>query len=380
MLLSLRNLCAYLCLLPTLLVGIATSCSHAPRNVDAGRADTLHYAQWLAIERYEGFTLVTVRNPWQPEAALQRYVLVPKSDSLPTALPEATLVRTPVERAVMHNAVHARLAYDLGVGRRVAGLCDVDYVVGEQLRSALSEGRLHDAGSSVNFNMERCVALRSEAVFTSPLQDVSTDVLRAVGIPVVECADYMEPHPLGRAEWMKFFGLLFDCSQVADSLYAAVEAEYQALAAQAVGRAERPRLMLDLPQGGTWYVPGGRSYLGILLRDAGADYAFAADAHAGSIALGRERGLLEARRADVWLIRHATPTNPTYRSLKSDDPLFATFRPWKEHRIFVCNTLRSDFFERIPFQPHVLLRELVALFREEGAGPASDAYFQPLEE
>jgi iron complex transport system substrate-binding protein len=228
--------------------------------------------------------------------------------------------------------------------------------------------------------MERCVALRGEAVFTSPLQDVSADALRAMGIPVVECADYMEPHPLGRAEWMKFFGLLFDCSRVADSLYAAVEADYRALAAQAAEQTERPRLMLDLPQGGTWYVPGGQSYLGTLLHDAGADYAFAADTHAGSIALGRECGLLEARRADVWLIRQAKAANHTYSSLKREDPLFATFRPWKERRIFVCNTLRCDFFERIPFQPHVLLRELVDLLRKDGGVPAADAYFQPLEE
>jgi iron complex transport system substrate-binding protein len=53
-------------------------------------------------------------------------------------------------------------------------------------------------------------------LFVSPLQDVSTAGLRAIGLPIVECVDYMETHPLGRAEWMKFLGLLFECEQRAD--------------------------------------------------------------------------------------------------------------------------------------------------------------------
>ncbi len=375
-----KSLLLYISVLFLLLVAIMCSCTPSPIVKESDSVDTLQYAKWLKIEQCEGYSLVTVVNPWQPALPLQRYVLVSRSVPVPASLPEATVVRTPIERAIMHNSVHAKVVYDLGAGAQVVGLCDVDYVMSDTLRAALRDTLLYDAGSSINFNMERCVSLHSDAVFVSPLQDVSLDPLRAVGIPVVACADYMEAHPLGRAEWIKFFGLLFDCRQRADSLFAHVEREYLSLVAQASQSEGRPRLMVDFPKGGTWYVPGGESYLGRLFADAGADYAFAQDTHSGSIALSRERGLMEARKADVWLIKQAMPVSPTYASLLREEALLSDFRPWKERRIYVCNTLHSDFFERIPFQPHVLLSELVNLFRQDSLEIADSAYYQPIQE
>ena len=41
-----------------------------------------------------------------------------------------------------------------------------------------------------------------------------------LNIPIIECADYMETSALGRAEWMRFYGLLFGEAQKADSLFA----------------------------------------------------------------------------------------------------------------------------------------------------------------
>lgn len=363
-----------------LLCVVGASCKRVSNKNGSFAADTLQYATWLQIERQENIKLVTIKNPWQPSTSLVRYVLVPKTDTLPDDLPKGELIRTPVERAVMHNAVHAYLAQLLGVENKVVGLCDVDYVISDDLRKRIADSLLFDAGSSVQFNMERCVSLGADALFVSPLQDVSTAGLRAIGLPIVECVDYMETHPLGRAEWMKFFGLLFECEQRADSLFAVTKEKYLSVVASVEQQNIRPRLLLDLPQGSAWYVPAGNSYLGTLMKDAGADYVFASSEGMGSMAMSRERVLNEGRSADVWLIKYASGAALTYRSLEREDLLFTTLKPWKERRIYACNTLQADYYERIPFQPHLLLSELVKLFVKDETVVADSAYFQPLQE
>ena len=46
---------------------------------------------------------------------------------------------------------------------------------------------------------------------------------KELDIPIIECADYMETSALGRAEWMRFYGLLFGVAPQADSLFAEVD-------------------------------------------------------------------------------------------------------------------------------------------------------------
>lgn len=337
--------------------------------------DSLKYSSLLTIARADSFTLVTVKDAWNPERDLHRYVLVPEKAQLPTERPAGTLLRTPLRRAVMHNAVHAALTAELGCARNIAGLCDVDYVQTPELQQLLDLGVIADAGSSVQSDVERYISLRSDAVFTSPLEHANYGVLEKVGIPIVECADYMETSALGRAEWVRFFGLLFDCESRADSLFAAVETRYTALCDSAKQTLKRPRLMVNLINGTAWHMPGGGSYLGQLFADAGADYILAADTRSGSVPLGIEKVVDLAAKADIWLIKQARSHELTYNDLRREHASYATFRPWKERKIFFCNTLTTNYYERTPFHPDVLLQELIYLFHPERATEGYEATF-----
>lgn len=345
-----------------------------------GDAEPLKYSQLLQIERLDSMVIATVKSPWNSEGILQRYIIVPKSAPLPQLRPEGVVVRTPLQRAVMHNSVHAYLALLLGQVDKVGGLCDVDYVMNAELRQLVADSTIYNAGSSIKFNLERNIKEGADAIFASPLEDVSHDALSAMGIPVIECADYMECHPLGRAEWMKFFGLLFDCKESADSLFTEVSSAYLSLSEQNKQLQHRPRLMVDKEQGAAWYMPGGASYLGTLFADAGADYVLSHHASAGSIAVGRERAFVMGKDADVWLIKYADLQPLTYQQLQKENALYATFKSWKDRRIYGCNTFEKDFYERIPFQPHLLLKEITDLLHNSEVSDLQNAYYQPLEE
>ena len=341
--------------------------------------DSLKYSSLLTIARADSFTLVTVKDAWNPERDLHRYILVPETSPLPTERPAGTLLRTPLRRTVMHNAVHAALVAELGCAGGIAGLCDVDYVQTPELQRLLDLGVIADAGSSVQSDVERYISLRSDAVFTAPLEHANYGVLEKVGIPIVECADYLETSALGRAEWVRFFGLLFDCEAQTDSLFAAVEKRYIALRDSAQQTHQRPRLMVDLINGAAWNMPAGGSYLGQLFADAGATYILADDTRSGSVPLSIENVVNLAAEADIWLIKHARSHTLTYNDLRREHASYATFRPWKERKIFFCNTLTTNFYERIPFHPDVLLQELSYLLHPELATASFEAtYYTPM--
>ncbi len=154
-------------------------------------------------------------------------------------------------------------------------------------------------------DFERIIALKPEVILVSPFENSGgygkLDKLR---IPLIEAADYMETSPLGRAEWMKFYGMLLGNRQ-ADSLFAGIEKEYQSLKSVAGKLPEGLSVLTERKTGGVWYVPGGRSTIALLLKDAHARYVFAEDDYSGSLAIEfPEQILAKGREIDVWAFKY----------------------------------------------------------------------------
>ena len=63
-------------------------------------------------------------------------------------------------------------------------------------------------------------------------------------------------------------------------------------------------IVSEMKSGSAWYVPGGRSTIGKLCLDACGRYAFADDAHSGSVPLSFETVFDKAGDADVWLVKY----------------------------------------------------------------------------
>ena len=82
----------------------------------------------------------------------------------------------------------------------------------------------------MNPDMERIIDLHPDAILLSPFENSGGyGRIEKLNIPIIECADYMETSALGRAEWMRFYGLLFGAAPQADSLFAEVDSCYSDL-------------------------------------------------------------------------------------------------------------------------------------------------------
>lgn len=323
------------------------------------------YATGFSVRRMAGYTEVEVRDPWDTTKLLQRYVLVPAGDGLPQGLPQGLVVRTPLKRVVAATAVHCGWLEMLGVQERVAGVCESRYIDLPFVREGVNAGRITDIGEATAPDVERLIELSPDGMITSPLSSAPYGRVEKTGIPQIKCMDYMEQTPLGRAEWVRFLALFFDREALADSLFAETEKAYREVKALVREVKERPTVLTEMKYGGIWYVSGGKSYIGCLLRDAGADYCWADDEHAGSFPLSFESVFEKGGEADFWLMKYNRAEDLGYGGLQKEYAPYANFAAWKNRRIFTCNTGRVPYYEEVPIRPDYLLKDLVKIFHPQ---------------
>ena len=84
------------------------------------------------------------------------------------------------------------------------------------IREGLKAGRIVDMGEATAPNVEMMIDKGAELVIVSPFQNSGYGPVEKLGIPIIEGADYMESLPLGRTEWIRFYGMLFGKEALAD--------------------------------------------------------------------------------------------------------------------------------------------------------------------
>lgn len=323
----------------------------------------LHYSSNLSLIDYEDCIVAQLRNPWDTAKILHTYVLVDKKQPLPQELPQGTLVRTPLSKAVIYSSVHCSLLKDFGALNSIGGVCDLKYIKLPEIEEGCRKGTIADVGDGMNPNIEKIIDLHPDAILLSPFENSGGyGRVEKLNVPIIECADYMETSSLGRAEWMRFYGLLFGKKTEADAMFAAVERNYKDLQELVKPISFAPSVMCDLKTSSTWYTPGGNSTIAKLYSDAGANYIFREDTHSGSLPYPFEVIFEKGQQTDFWLIRYNQPVDKTYGELEKEFAPYAVFRAFKERNIYGCNTNRVPFYEETPFHPDWLLKDLIKIF------------------
>lgn len=339
---------------------------------EAGDTVVFKYATQLNIVRHEDYTEVEVKNPWKEGKILHRYLLVPDSiDPQDISLTSyhspltSTIVRTPLRRSVMFTTVHCAMLMSFGCEQSIAGVADLKYIKIPWIHEQVKAGRITDVGEGMSPVVEKIIDQRPDALFLSPFENSGGyGRLEEIGIPIIECAEYMEPSPLARAEWLRFYGMLFGCEQKADSLFAVVDSSYCALRSLFTVDKQKS-VLLDKVTGSVWYVPGGRSTIGQMIQDAGGNYPWADDDHSGSVSLPFEAVLEKAGEADVWLFRYSSDHDITPDELLSEHHGYGQFKAFRSGEIYGCDVERSLFYEESPFRPDWLLGDYIHILHPD---------------
>lgn len=368
----------------------------AAADAEAGDTLEMKYAKLLTIVKHgdgekasgaaEGidyqYAEALITNPWKAGTMLHRYILIPKGeegDKTVAMLAKrrstgarctTDTVRTPLESNLVFTAPHCQLLTELGCQNAITGVCDKDYINIPDIKSrAQADAKvahpIMDCGSSMQPDIERIIALHPEALLISPFENSGgygkLDKLR---IPVIETADYMETSPLGRAEWIKLYGLLLGSSK-ADSLFSAIEKEYLQLKAEAAKLPLGLSILTERKTGNVWYVPGGKSTMGILLRDAHARYIFADDTHSGSLSMSPEQIIAKGNQVDVWAFKYFGGNALTKQDLLAEYQGYQALKAFQTGTVYETDTSCEPYFELTSFHPEILLREFIILSHPE---------------
>lgn len=341
-----------------LLTFLLFSCGGNRTGVADETGDTLqlHYAKNLTVIEFQDRMEVIMRNPWDTTTTLARYNL-----------------KVPLRKAGIFSSVQLALLHELDADEAVGGICDLEFCNQQEFIKAVKEGRVANLGNSVQPSLEQIIDLNPDALLPSPFENSGgLGRVERLGIPIIWCADYMENTPLGRAEWMRFYGRLFGRKEKADSIFNAVESRYLELCDLVKTTKTRPRLLPEMPWSGQWTLPGSGSSSTKLYTDAGADYLFADLEGNGGIPLSTEKVVDKGINADIWIIKHHGPLDRG--QMNADTPLLANIKA----QIWWCDTSKTLLYEETPFHPERLLENLISILHPELGIETEYEYFKPL--
>ena len=275
-------------------------------------------------------------------------------------------IQVPVKNIVVTSTTHIPMLELLGVEKSLVGFQDTNYISSEKTRKRIDSGFVRELGNEAAMNTEVLFELQPDVVIGFAMNSVNKtyNLIEKHGIPVIINGDWLEETPLGRAEWIKFFGVLFDKEKEADSLFRKIEQEYLAAIAIAKKARNKPSILSGaIMRNDIWSLPAGESFVAQFLEEANVNYLWKESKGKGSLQLSFESVLDKAQNADYWIA-------PGYFSNKAqlieNNPHYKNFSAFKTNKIYTASTKKGVtggiiYYELGPTRPDLILKDLIKI-------------------
>ncbi|MBL7625895.1 ABC transporter substrate-binding protein [Frankia sp. CN6] len=350
---------------------------------------TIEVATNVTITYHDSYQVVTVKEPY-PDGKPESYVLVrcgAPTPELTGDLARAPRIEVPVTSLYSGSTTHLPQLADLGRLDALTGVADDSFVVNADVRQRVADGAVEVYAPGQQVNAEKIVVAQPDLLLTDGTELPAYRTVRDAGIPVVADADWLEASPLGRAEWLKVIAAFTGTEAKAADLFDRIQSDYAALAAKATATGVTPvKVLPGSMYEGTWYMPSGRSYVGQLLVDAGADYPWAevvgtgTGLGTGSLELNFEAVFARAGDAPVWL---ADGEWSAVADAVAQDSRYGELAAVRSGQVWT-NTLvmgpggGSDYWERGVGRPDLVLADVIAILHPELAPGHAFAFYKKL--
>lgn len=345
---------------------------------------TPRYAEKYAVCLTDGqSSAIEIRNPWQGAQGVVKQLFVSRQgERAPEWFDGQTVVADP-KRVVCFSSSHVAMIDALGLADRIVGVSAADYLSCPRVVERYRQGLVREVGYDSNINYEVLIALRPDAVFIYGTQGENSAVtgkLQELGIPTVYVSDYLEEHPLGKSEWIRFFGEIFDRRKEAESVFDGIAERYETTRRAALALTEHPSVIFNAPYRDVWFAPSDNSYMVRLVEDAGGSYVCRGTAGNRSRPLAAESAYRYAMKADLWLNPNSART---MAQLITENPKYADIPAVKNRRVYNCTARQtagggSDFWESGSLRADLALADMVAMIHPTEPN-APLYYFERLE-
>lgn len=365
-----------------LIIGlIVASCGSKKNQNNTFVVDSTYtkYAKGFRVSYKENITQVEVMKPYQGSQEILTYWLIDAAAEIPAHESHVKIIKTPIKSIVCTSTTHIPLLDYLNESAALVGFPTTDYISSEKMRKRIDSGYVADLGVDKGLNIEKLAALSPDVVmaYTMTGDYGQFKSIEDLGTPVVMNAEYLEEHPLGRAEWIKYMALFFNKKAMADSIFSVIEENYL-LTQHKVDQLTdtKPTVMSGIVYGDAWFMPAGQNYAAKLLRDAGFNYLWSDDSTTGYLQLPFELVYNKANQADYWI---GVGSFKTLKEIATSDKRYTKFNAYHSENVYTYNarigaTGGSEFLELGYLRPDIILQDLVMIAHPE-LMPGSTLFF-----
>ncbi len=343
----------------------------------------LEYATSFKVEAFEGYYILTITEPWPKAEKTFSYVLYKENAVIPSDLSFDQKIKIPIQNIVVSSTTHIPPLESLGVLEQLAGFPNTNYISSKKARALVDAEKIADIGNAQGLNTEIVLSLQPSCIVTFAVKGENKTIsnLQKANIPVLYNADWVEAHPLGKTEWIKFFGLLFDKVEEANSIFEDIKNNYENAQKLAISSTTSPTVISGALWKDTWYMPGGQSWRAKLMNDANSKYIYADTQDTGSLSLSLESVLEKGKSADVWI---APSQFTSYAQMASENGFYKQFEAFKAKNIYTFAKDKGEtggviYYELASHRPDWVLKDLIHIFHPELLPNYQNHFFKPLD-
>lgn len=336
----------------------------------------IKYAKGFDIVTKDGTTKLIIKKGYQKANKSFTYTLGNHTNVALNSL------KTPLKNIVATSTTHIAMLELLGVENALIGFPKADYISSEKTRNRIDTGKVIDLGNEQNINTEQLIALSPELVVAFGVNgsNKAFKVAKKNNIPVIYNGDWLEETPLGRAEWIKFFGILFNKEQKADSIFNAIEANYIKVEKIALATTQQPSVFSGSLYKDIWYMPAGDSFMATYFKDANINYLWQNTTGTGSLPLSIESVLDKGQNADYWI---GCGLFDTKENLLSSNKYYNYFEALKKRNTYTYAAKKGKtggliYFEKSPVRPDLVLKDIIKITRPQLFPEYSLTFFNEL--
>jgi iron complex transport system substrate-binding protein len=356
-------------------------------NLDSEPANSyVTYAKSFSFENADGFTVLVVNRPWPGASKALRYLVVPKEKLATMTFPKDAydaIVPTPITSLIATSTTHIPALEQLDALDRLIGFPDTKYISSMPARERIAKGKIRELGSNEKLNTEMVLSLKPDVIigFGIDNQNNAYNVFKKANIPVVFNGDWTEETPLGKAEWIKFFGVLLGKQKEANSIFEEIETSYNNVKEMAAKALKRPTVLSGALYKDVWYLPAGESWAARFIQDAGGTYLYSDTKGTGSLSLGIETILDKGQNADIWV---APSQFISYKEMEQSNTHYHQFKAFRDKKVYTFGNTKGAtggllYYELAPQRPDLVLKDLVHFFHPEMLPDHNPYFFTPLQ-
>ena len=371
-----------------LLLPLLYSCRSEEKNKTASLPEEgvqvpMDHASGFGITDYGSYRILTIQDPWPDAEKSYRYLLYEKGAVIPQDIAVEEKIQIPVDEIVVTSTTHIPSLESLGVEKSLVGFPGLQYISSQKTRKRIAAGEIQELGENEAINTEILLNLRPDVVigFAVDGSNRTFNTIAKSGIPVVYNSDWTETSPLGKAEWIKFFGAFFNKLEEANTFFEEVEKAYLEAGELARNAENTPSVLAGAMWKDQWYMPSGDSWHGKFFKDANAHYLYEETKGAGSLALSFESVLAKAKDADFWI---GPAQFQSYEELEAASPHYAQFSAFRNKNIYTYSSQKGEtggvlFYEMAPNRPDLVLKDLISIFHPDLLPDYQTTFYKPLE-